>query len=559
MTITYSSIECYCISGFNFVYKFSKVSVQAKYISYSSTQAFSPLVIDYLTEAKNLKPLYSFSPNKNGIENAIAERKKFSVDRNLLVEVLQEQYIHLPNNEIALNQIEKLKSENTFTICTAHQPNLMTGYAYFIYKIMHAIKLADALKNDFPKQDFVPVYYMGSEDNDLEELGQFFFNKKKYIWDGNGQTGAVGRMKTDGLKPIIEAIFKEMGPPSEHLDSIKTTIENAYLKHNTIAEATTYFVHQLFGQFGLLIINPDSIKLKASFKKIIKDELWQQSSFPLVNETIKTINQNYKAQAQPRPINLFYLKDNLRERIEYDGQNWKVVNTTIQFNSQQLDEEVEKHPERFSPNVILRGVFQETILPNIVFIGGGAEVAYWLQLKSTFHHHQTFYPCILLRQSVLHISKKTNELIEKLDLDLVTYFRNINTIINDFVKAKSTHSLSVDAEQQMLFQIKDSLISKANEIDTTLQSSIEAAFTKMNRQLVIVEKKFLRAEKNKWSIEISRIQNIKNHLFPEGTLQERRENFLEQFLDSGPSYWRNLYDHFDPLRNEFLVLSESYI
>lgn len=533
------------------------MSVQANYITYPSTQSFSPLVIDYLAEHNDLDSLFTFSPNQNGIEKVILERKKFPVDRNLLANVLLEQYQNLPNNEIALNQIEKLKSENTFTICTAHQPNLMTGYSYFIYKIMHAIKLADNLKVEFADYDFIPVYYMGSEDNDLEELGQFFYNHKKYVWEGDGQSGAVGRMKTEGLKPIIEALFKEMGPPSEHLDSIKTIIENAYLKHKTIAEATIYFVHQLLGHFGLIIINPDNQKLKACFKNNIKEELWNQSSFPLVNETINIINQNYKAQAQPRPINLFYLKDNLRERIEFDGQHWKVINTSIQFNSKELEQEVEEHPERFSPNVILRGVFQETILPNVAFIGGGAEVAYWLQLKSTFHHHKTFYPCLLLRQSVLFISKKTNELIEKLNLEIETYFKETNSIITNFIKEKSNHSLNSVAEHQKLFEIKESLKAKANEIDTTLLSSIDAALTKMNHQLLVVEKKLMRAEKKQWSFEINRIQTIKNHLFPNGVLQERRVNFLELYLLYGPKYWDYLYDFIEPLRNEFLILRES--
>jgi bacillithiol biosynthesis cysteine-adding enzyme BshC len=533
------------------------VSFSCTYLPYSETNAFSHLVIDYLSRSEKLKPFYNYAPDKAGIQQAIADRRKFPVDRSALVVVLQEQYKHLPQSEALQGNLELLQDPNTFTICTAHQPNLLTGYLYFVYKIVHAIKLARELKTMFPEHHFVPVYYMGSEDNDLDELGTFRYNGQKFVWDAAGQKGAVGRMSTESLKPLLHDLLRQLGPPGDFCEELQQTITTAYLQHDTITAATGYLVNELFGRFGLVVIDADHRSLKAAFINVMKDDLLNQTPNKIVVQQMESLANHYKAQAHPRSVNLFYLKDDLRERIEKLSEGWGVVNSNIRWTEEALLKELEEYPERFSPNVILRGMFQETILPNIAFIGGGSEVAYWLQLKTVFAHYNVFYPVILLRQSVLWITEKERKLREQLALSISDIFQPETELIHQFVKKNSTDDWQVDSEMKALEQLLAQLKQKAVHLDPTLRASADAALARMRHQVQVLEKKMLRAEKRKLQDRILKIAKLKQHLFPKGSLQERTENFMPFYLLYGKGFFDALMEYMLPLQQQFLVVEDQ--
>jgi bacillithiol biosynthesis cysteine-adding enzyme BshC len=526
---------------------------QPHYLPYAATQRFSPLVLDYLAGKDSLQNLYSFRPNATGLKEAIGARTKFRVDRRTLVTVLQEQYNHLPYKAEADTAIASLGDEITFTICTAHQPNLATGYLYFVYKILHAIKLARQLKADHPEYNFVPVYYMGSEDADLDELGTFRFEGKKYVWDAAGQTGAVGRMRTASLAPLLKELTSLFGPPGENAETLAHVLHEAYLSHDTISHATQYLVHELFGHYGLIVIDPDDARLKQSFIPVMEEDLLRHSAEQIVNATVDTLSSaGYKAQAFPRLINLFYLKDNLRERIEEHTGRWQVLNTDISWGKEELLHELHQHPVRFSPNVMLRPLYQETILPNIAFIGGGAEVAYWLQLKDLFAHHGVFYPAILLRQSVMWVSKTQLELKQKTTLSYEDLFLPRDEAARTYIAAHSQWTLPTEHDQ--LEVLLSSLREKATAIDPTLTRSADAVLARMQHQLEALEGKMLRAFKRKESTALNRIARLQDALFPGGGLAERVDNFMPYYLEHGPAFFDWLLEAMQPLRSEFLIV-----
>jgi bacillithiol biosynthesis cysteine-adding enzyme BshC len=532
------------------------VSIRFTHLPYSKTGYFSKLVLDYLEKDEKLAGYYSFYPDDKGIGEAINQRNNFPVDRQLLQATLLKQYSSYKLHPTVKRNLQLLQEENTYTICTAHQPNLMTGYLYFVYKIIHAIKLAEELNFQYPDKNFVPVYYMGSEDNDLEELGTFRYGGKKYIWDAEGQAGAVGRMNTRSLKGIINELFKVLGPPGVSANHIKDVITQAYLKHNTITEATFYLVNELFGEYGLVILNPDEAAFKKTFLLVMKDDLLHQTAYPIVSKQIEAINVNYTAQAHPRLINLFYLNDIVRERIEHTDGEWHVVNTTIRWNIEQLLQELEMHPERFSPNVILRGLFQETILPNVAFIGGGAEVAYWLQLKPLFEHYNVYYPTILLRQSVLWIDSRNAKAREQLEYSIEEIFKPEAELIRQYVTKESDDDWHTTVEAKGIELLLQDLKQKAAIIDPTLRSSAEAVITKIKHQLNILEKKMYRAEKRKMHVQLNKITKLKQQLFPNGSLQERTDNFLEYYTEYGQTFFDEIKKNIQPLKAEFLVIEE---
>src|SRR5882762_9283056 len=164
------------------------MNTTAQLLPYSNTDFFSTIITDYISGSNLLQPFYKHSVTIEGIKAAIEERKKYSTNRKALVAVLQKQYAGFTLTAKQQFNIEQLNNENCFTITTAHQPNIFTGHLYFIYKILHTVKLAEELTLKMPGSNFVPVYYMGSEDADLEELGHIFINGEKQEWQ-TGQTG----------------------------------------------------------------------------------------------------------------------------------------------------------------------------------------------------------------------------------------------------------------------------------------------------------------------------------------------------------------------------------
>lgn len=525
-------------------------------IPYQSTGFFSDLIADYLDQKENLKPFYEFAPDEQGLQQAIARRKQFPVNRKLLVEVLKKQYHNYVVHPSVAANIESLLDENTFTVCTAHQPNLMTGYLYFIYKIIHAARLAKHLESLNAAERFVPVFYIGSEDNDLDELGVFRFNGIKFRWQTE-QTGAVGRMSAKDLQPLLGQLMAQVGPPGPYADQLKEAILNAYKKEHTIAAATRYLVNEFLGPFGVVVLDPDDAQLKQAFIPVLKEELLQPKAFDLVKAPSEALSEQYKAQAFARPINLFYLKDDIRERIERTETGWKVLRTAIHWTEAELIAEVELHPERFSPNVILRGLFQETILPDVAFIGGGSEVAYWLQLKPVFDHYKIFYPAVILRQSVLWIDKSSYSLQKKIAFTNEALFEPAEKLVRTFVHKHTHKDLQLEDVRQQMNRIFEQIKIKAINIDITLKSSAEAALTKMRHQLDTMEKKMMRAEKRNMAEQLNQIYKLKNKLFPNESLQERYDTFLPYYLDMGPAFFDTLMEATLPFGNQFLIIRDD--
>lgn len=526
------------------------MNIKTSHIEYQQTKSFSNLVVDYLNGNESLKPFYTFEPNLAGIQAAIESRKHTNTNRKLLVDVLSKQYEKYNASEKTKKNIELLLKENTFTICTAHQPNIFTGQLYFIYKIIHAIKLADDLNNKMSNNHFVPVYYMGSEDADLNELGEIEIDGKKLKWQ-TSQKGAVGRMKIDAdFIRLIQEIENQL-IVEQHGAEIISTIKTHYTLGKSIAQATFEFVHQLFNAFGLLILLPDNGDLKSTFNAIIQDDLLNQQAQKLVLKTVEKFPTTYKVQTSGRPINLFYLKDNIRERIEETAEGFKVVNANLIFSKKEMIDELNQFPERFSPNVVLRPLFQELILPNIAFIGGGSELAYWMELKSVFELYKVNYPVLLLRNSFSIFENKTSTLISDLNLTLLDFFESELKIVEKYTRENSKLKLDLSDEKSAIENVYQNIKSISGNIDTTLVPHTDGLLKNAIKRITYLEKKMLRAEKKKHDVAIRKIQKIKSTIFPNGTLQERVENALPFLAKHGLSFIDVLYTSSESLSQRY--------
>jgi bacillithiol synthase len=530
------------------------------YLPYRQTGYFSRIITDYLDQADTLKPFYSHAVSTEGLRQSISARRKSPVDRAALISALEEQYAGIAADlsveaPKVRENIRRLGDDNTFTVCTAHQPAIFTGHLYFIYKILHTIRLADTLNKEYPDAHFVPVFYMGSEDADLEELGHVYLGGEKLVWETK-QTGAVGRMNTKGLEKMLYRIEGQLSIEPFGPELIRL-LKDAYLNSPDIQTATFRLIHALFAEYGLVVLIPDLASLKKLMIPIFEDDLFRQEPARIVNETISRLPDHYKVQANPRDINLFYLKDDLRARIERIGDVFHVHTSSLKFTEQEIREELHRYPERFSPNVILRGLFQETILPNIAFIGGGGETAYWLELKGLFEHYHVPFPVLLLRNSFLLVSRHWEEKIERAELDVAELFRPAEELVNGLVRRESAHSLSLEREITEANNYYEALKALTRPVDPTLEQHVQALQARALDPIRTLEKKLLKAEKRKFVDLQRQVHSLKTALFPLDGLQERVENFMPWYASLGPQFIRDLYAYSPVLEQEFVVLTEN--
>lgn len=510
------------------------------------TGQFSALFLDYLRQKPELKDFYGLFPSLGNVEEQI-KRKVFPKENRLaLAAALENQYQRIPDLEKTLGQISLLREDNTFTITTGHQLNLFTGPLYFIYKIVTVINLAGKLKKSYPTYNFVPVYWMASEDHDFDEISYFKLDGKKYQWQ-TSQTGAVGEFLLDDS---FKNFFKEVS------GFVPEFFREAYSGSKTLAEAVRKYVHHLFGEKGLLIVDGNDASLKKIFAPVIKDDLFSHQPFQLASaQTSRLEELGYKSQIFPREINLFYKDHGLRERIEKVGEMYHVVNTSLKFKAAEMEQLIQQHPERFSPNVVLRPVYQEMILPNLAYIGGPAEVVYWLQLMPIFDHFEIAFPWVMPRNFSLVLSRAIQQKIEKLGLSDAQLFQKVEDWKKDFLKEVSMLDLSLEAEHRVLEEVYNGLAEKAGSLDKSLETSFEAAKVRSRKILDQMAGKLRKSEERRHSETIHRRKALQDYLYPGGSPQERVENFMRFYLEDS-SFIEQLYAHFDPLDFSFIILRQ---
>ncbi|MCM5663809.1 bacillithiol biosynthesis cysteine-adding enzyme BshC [Galbibacter mesophilus] len=533
-----------------------------QYISFKETGYFSNLICDYLAQDPKLTPFYNRYPTLENFKLQLEEKKKSfpKKNRDVLVKSLQEQYNTLKPSAKTVQHINSLTEENTFTVVTGHQLNLFTGPLYFLYKIVSTINLAKKLQEQYPENTFVPVYWMATEDHDFDEINFFNFRGKKFQWQGpnsEGSGGAVGELPTNGLENVFELFKKELGI-GENAETLKKWFQDAYLNHDNLTNATRFLADKLFGENGLVIIDGADKNLKQLFVPFMEKELFEQESQKAVSETIEKLNHadaSYKIQVNPRDINLFYLKKGLRERIvEVDGR-YQVFETDISWSKEELKKHLEEYPERFSPNVMTRPLYQEVILPNLCYIGGGGELAYWLELKEFFKQNSIPFPMLLLRNSALVATEKQAKKLEKLNISFQQLFLKRASFINKKVREISDIDINFNKQKEHLVKQFEEMYRLAELTDKSFLGAVKAQEVKQLKGLEHLEKRLLKAQKKKLSDQVSRMTDLQNELFPNESLQERTDNFANLYDEFGDKLIKTLLSELDPLKQEFVVIT----
>lgn len=513
----------------------------------SDTHAFNSFFLDYIDQKETLKNFYNRYPSPENFGDQIQDKlHSFPVEnRSTLVRVLEKQYDDLKISDAVQRNIALLRERNTFTVTTGHQLNIFTGPLYFIYKIVTVINACKTLRKQYPDYNFVPVYWMASEDHDYDEIKYFKLYGKKYTWDTK-QKGAVGRFNPNGLATLVEQI------PGD-----ASVFREAYSQHKTLAGAVRHYVNALFSTEGLVVVDADDRELKSLIIPVIEKDIFEGVNKECVDKTTEALESlGYKPQVYCREINFFYLDQNVRSRIERSGDRFKVVDTNLSFSREELASLIRSEPEKFSPNVVLRPLYQEMILPNLAYVGGPAEVVYWLQLKQVFDKHNVPFPILMPRNFALVITPEIYRKFEKTGLELKQIFEEKNYLFNHWVLTHSPRNLTVGVERNNVSELFEQLRSRAEQVDKSLSPFVGAEGKRALNSLEKIERKLLRAEKRLHADRLRQIEFVKDALFPNGSLQERTENFLS-FYQQDPSFIAHLLESLDPFDFNFNIFKLS--
>ncbi len=574
-----------------------------------------------------LSDFYKYAPKLESFEQIIADKKNDKTDRKTLVEVLRAQYKNLEKFTNVQNNIKALLSENTFTITTAHQPSLLLGPLYFVYKIFSVINLCEKLNKSmgyevlgkagnptlntkYVTPTFVPVFVIGGEDHDFEEVNNINIFGKKLVWEksdlltkenqpniSHSNAGAVGMMHTDSLKPVLEELKKMMNVDTDETAAeLYAKIEKAYTSDTLYQDATQDLLNALFGKYGLVVLNMNDKTLKRLFILVMEREIREQPSKKLVQDTQAQLEtRGFKPQAFARDINLFYMGDsrlvswspsqlvqdqptnrptdhptNFRERIVEEDGIYKVLNTEkLWICLSNILEELHAHPERFSPNVVLRPLYQETVLPNLAYVGGGGELAYWLERKTQFEYFGINFPMLVRRNSVLWLDKTTQEKLSRLKIDtgqlsvdkeqnnfqLKDLALHPDVLAKKYVAGNTTQALSFEEEKKELAAIFDKITERAKSVDASLEKTVLAEKTKQLQAVEAIEARLVKAEKQRHETSLNQLRALQQKLFPNQGLQERTDNFIPIYIKQGDAFFEVLKDNLNPFEQGLMVIS----
>jgi bacillithiol biosynthesis cysteine-adding enzyme BshC len=470
-------------------------------------------------------------------------------DKNTLIDILKRQNMSFGGNENTASNIELLKNENTFAVVTGQQVGLYTGSLYTILKTVTAIKLAEELKVKFPQFNFVPVFWLESEDHDLEESNHIYainmqnelvrigFESENNEEDETGRNAKpVGSIKFDEKINEINEQLNNVLMETEYKAKLLGKIKEYYQEGNNYKTAFSQFMNWIFKDYGLVFVDPGDADIKKLLTPVFEKEL---NTAPKMCEAIIDISadleKHYDLQVKPKVINLFYIHNGNRLLLEpRDNNRYALKNSKKRFGQEELLNILFENPENFSPNVVLRPLCQDYLLPTVAYIGGPSEVSYFAQLKPAYEHYDITMPVIYPRTSVSIIESKINKFIKNFEIDFPDIFdqkKLVNKVIAKLSEIKvEDEFLKVYDELNRIFYDMKNLTAN---IDKTLMDTVDNQKEKIIQSLEMFKGKLINAQLKKSETTTNQLDKVTNNIFPNNTLQERIVNI---------TYFINKYD-----------------
>lgn len=521
-------------------------------IPYQDLDQFSARDRAYTLNTKKFSDFTAHDFDLESFDAIIKAKSAQAIDRSLLQSVLKDQYSRVNSSDKTRAYLEAIGAENAYTIITAHQPSLLSGPLYYVFKILSAINLAEQLQSRYPDKQIIPLFIIGSEDHDFEEINHLHLYGQKIEWENSGG-GSVDNFSTEGIAEVLSEVKEKLGERSAAY-SLLEQLAQSLPECENYGDFSFRLTHMLMDNLGLLILRMGDPRLKRAFIPHLKKEILEQPSKDLVQKTQIKIKEafGYEPQAFARPINVFYTSSDSRNRIIEENCSYLIKDSEKAFSREELMEELEQHPERFSPNVVMRPLFQEALIPNLAYIGGGGELAYWLERKSQFAHFGIPMPMLIRRQSGMILTGAKAKQQEKLGLSHLDLFQNENALTKLLLSKSDQPDYQLDAYRAQITELFDKLSLHIESIDPSIAKTAKAEQAKASKSIDYLESKLKKSVKQKEEVNLKRLTKLKADLFPKG-LQERHDNIFQYMDKEGIGLISALLPHCNPFDKNFKI------
>jgi bacillithiol biosynthesis cysteine-adding enzyme BshC len=527
----------------------------------SHLRRFSDLARDYITafDSSPIQKFYPLSPTVRGaaLVSLIEDRvKRSSTDpekehRKVLVETLRRQHSDAGTlTQKVEENLKSLASEKCCAIVTGQQVGIFGGPLYTIYKALHTIILANEFRTLFPEYHFVPVFWQETEDHDFEETSFINiitsnFELRRITYESSED---ISRRQVGGIsfeKEALERAYSEIEsfiPKTDFTDEVLALYRSAYQEGFTFAEAQAAYLGELLSDEGLLILNPNSAELKKHAAGIFRKEI---ETAPYLSGRINAVGKElvasgYHAQLEQEGMNLFLADSGKRYKVSKTETGFSY--NSVAISGEKLNEMLDEHPERFSMNVVMRPLVQDTILPTIAYSAGPGEIAYFAQLRAAYEWAGIAMPLIVPRIGMTILEDRFDKLFAKYTITAEDFLQRSDEILKTLLQTEQETVLSeaFTKVQTNIDALLESVRPVISETDTTLDPALTTLKGKLLTAVKDFESKSLAAERKKQSGTKQQFEKAMNVLLPYGKLQERELNLLYFLNKYGLQYWQQL-------------------
>jgi bacillithiol biosynthesis cysteine-adding enzyme BshC len=538
------------------------------YINFSDIPGHNNLFLDYLYEFENVKEFYKYNFRDQDQFQKIFKKINESerINPSLLKKNLLSQYSGLTTSNKTKKNITLLSKDNTLAVVTGQQLGLLGGPIYTFYKIITTLKLSKHLNDKYDDYNFVPVFWMEGDDHDFNEVRSINVigtaNTIKNIGykeqiDPDDAKKSVGTLELDDALDEFFNVLDDNLRQTDFKDPLLSSLKNYYSIGKTFTTSFRELIHALFDEYGLVILNPSDKKVKEILKPVFKKEIidFREHTEKLVNVSAR-LEEVYHAQVKVKPVNLFYSTDDGRYSIEPVENEFRLKRKRISFTQEEILEKVDKESERFSPNVLLRPICQDFLLPTAFYVGGPSEISYFAQVTPLYEFYKLQTPVIYPRSSATLLESNINKTLEKYDISFNDIFMGADELkkkVVDSLTENNVDDVFSETEKEVELAI-DRLRERLYDVDKTIADTSKKYRSKIFNSLNELKGKAEQAQNQKFEVTLRQMDRASTMLFPSNNLQERELNYTYFANKYGEGFLKRLYDDLNTDKFEHQVI-----
>ncbi len=539
------------------------------FVNFRDIPGHENIFLDYLYEFENVSRFFktNFRSKDEFLNTFKSVSESNKTNRADLVKIIKSQYSNFSPSEKTSHNLDLLKSNKTLAVVTGQQIGILGGPLYTFYKIVTVVKLSKYLSERYDNFNFVPVFWIEGDDHDFNEIRHVnlindkndlqIFNYGNEVSEDEDRN-SVGFMKIDeSIKQFFDEIKSNIRN-TEFTSGILTRLKSYYATGRSLKEAFKELIFWLFDKEGLIIFDPQDKSIKEMLKPIFKNEL---DNFRKHTETMVSVSAElediYHAQVKVRPVNLFYNTDGGRFLLDPVDNEFRLHKRRKRFSYDELMNLIETEPEKFSPNVLLRPICQDYILPTAFYIGGPSEIAYFAQVLPLYDFFNVQSPIVYPRSSATILEKNIGSIIEKYNLAISQVFwdpedlkkhvlASLTNITVDDIFTESTEKIDT-----ALDQLKEKLF----EFDKTISDASTKYRQKILNYIEELKGKAVDSQKKKHETTLRQIDKLSSTLFPNANLQERQLNFIYFANKYGTEILDKVFDEIEINKFEHQIIS----